>query len=162
MLVYLSDQKRYLQGFWAVSSVGRAPARQAGGHWFEPSTAHHRTRWKRRVSHLRTPPQPTRARLVATEWQRSQRPEPARPRPSRHRPRTRHLPRPEPRTEARPPRSRRTGARRDFPLTEHASLRSQASSDFESRRSAHVPSFRDLKPADAIESSRASLRSTSD
>ena len=24
----------------AVSSVGRAPARQAGGHWFEPSTAH--------------------------------------------------------------------------------------------------------------------------
>jgi hypothetical protein len=25
---------------WAVSSVGRAPARQAGGHWFEPSTAH--------------------------------------------------------------------------------------------------------------------------
>ena len=26
--------------FWAVSSVGRAPARQAGGHWFEPSTAH--------------------------------------------------------------------------------------------------------------------------
>ena len=26
----------------AVSSVGRAPARQAGGHWFEPSTAHRR------------------------------------------------------------------------------------------------------------------------
>ena len=26
----------------AVSSVGRAPARQAGGHWFEPSTAHKR------------------------------------------------------------------------------------------------------------------------
>jgi murein DD-endopeptidase MepM/ murein hydrolase activator NlpD len=26
----------------AVSSVGRAPARQAGGHWFEPSTAHQR------------------------------------------------------------------------------------------------------------------------
>jgi hypothetical protein len=26
----------------AVSSVGRAPARQAGGHWFEPSTAHTR------------------------------------------------------------------------------------------------------------------------
>ncbi len=26
----------------AVSSVGRAPARQAGGHWFEPSTAHSR------------------------------------------------------------------------------------------------------------------------
>src|SRR3712207_3145241 len=24
----------------AVSSVGRAPARQAGGRWFEPSTAH--------------------------------------------------------------------------------------------------------------------------
>ena len=24
----------------AVSSVGRAPARQAGGHWFEPGTAH--------------------------------------------------------------------------------------------------------------------------
>src|SRR6476469_6697465 len=24
----------------AVSSAGRAPARQAGGHWFEPSTAH--------------------------------------------------------------------------------------------------------------------------
>src|SRR2546426_5229932 len=29
-----------LQGARAVSSVGRAPARQAGGHWFEPSTAH--------------------------------------------------------------------------------------------------------------------------
>ena len=27
-------------GIRAVSSVGRAPARQAGGHWFEPSTAH--------------------------------------------------------------------------------------------------------------------------
>jgi drug/metabolite transporter (DMT)-like permease len=24
----------------AVSSAGRAPARQAGGHWFDPSTAH--------------------------------------------------------------------------------------------------------------------------
>src|SRR5437660_909456 len=28
----------------AVSSVGRAPARQAGGHWFEPSTAHRRSK----------------------------------------------------------------------------------------------------------------------
>src|SRR5262245_5008264 len=28
----------------AVSSVGRAPARQAGGHWFEPSTAHSRSK----------------------------------------------------------------------------------------------------------------------
>ena len=27
---------------WALSSVGRAPARQAGGHWFEPSSAHSR------------------------------------------------------------------------------------------------------------------------
>ncbi len=27
--------------FRALSSVGRAPARQAGGHWFEPSSAHH-------------------------------------------------------------------------------------------------------------------------
>ena len=26
----------------ALSSVGRAPARQAGGHWFEPSSAHFR------------------------------------------------------------------------------------------------------------------------
>ena len=26
----------------ALSSVGRAPARQAGGHWFEPSSAHSR------------------------------------------------------------------------------------------------------------------------
>src|SRR5439155_5725667 len=26
--------------FGAHSSVGRAPARQAGGHWFEPSCAH--------------------------------------------------------------------------------------------------------------------------
>ena len=25
----------------ALSSVGRAPARQAGGHWFESSSAHH-------------------------------------------------------------------------------------------------------------------------
>src|SRR5262249_28130541 len=31
----------------AVSSVGRAPARQAGGHWFEPSTAHTRKARKR-------------------------------------------------------------------------------------------------------------------
>ncbi|GIU94865.1 MAG: hypothetical protein KatS3mg012_1322 [Gaiellaceae bacterium] len=30
----------YNRGPGAVSSVGRAPARQAGGHWFEPSTAH--------------------------------------------------------------------------------------------------------------------------
>ena len=28
----------------AVSSAGRAPARQAGGHWFEPSTAHQDSR----------------------------------------------------------------------------------------------------------------------
>ena len=27
----------------AISSAGRAPARQAGGHWFEPSIAHSRT-----------------------------------------------------------------------------------------------------------------------
>jgi hypothetical protein len=33
----------------AVSSVGRAPARQAGGHWFEPSTAHLERRWKQRL-----------------------------------------------------------------------------------------------------------------
>ncbi len=26
---------------WAISSVGRAPALQAGGHWFEPGIAHH-------------------------------------------------------------------------------------------------------------------------
>jgi hypothetical protein len=38
----LSQHKGLQMGhFWAVSSVGRAPARQAGGHWFEPSTAHH-------------------------------------------------------------------------------------------------------------------------
>ncbi len=24
---------------WAISSVGRAPALQAGGHWFEPGIA---------------------------------------------------------------------------------------------------------------------------
>ena len=29
----------------------RASIRQAGGHWFEPSTAHSKTRWKRRVFH---------------------------------------------------------------------------------------------------------------
>ena len=29
----------------AVSSVGRAPALQAGGHWFEPSTAHQKLLW---------------------------------------------------------------------------------------------------------------------
>jgi hypothetical protein len=34
----LSQAKLEIPG--AVSSVGRAPARQAGGHWFEPSTAH--------------------------------------------------------------------------------------------------------------------------
>src|SRR3712207_8661684 len=27
----------------AISSAGRAPARQAGGHWFEPSIAHSRS-----------------------------------------------------------------------------------------------------------------------
>src|ERR1700752_1174920 len=31
-----------LDSFRAVSSVGRAPALQAGGHWFEPGTAHFR------------------------------------------------------------------------------------------------------------------------
>ncbi len=30
------------RAIWAVSSAGRAPALQAGGHWFEPSTAHRR------------------------------------------------------------------------------------------------------------------------
>ena len=29
-----------VSGAGAVSSAGRAPALQAGGHWFEPSTAH--------------------------------------------------------------------------------------------------------------------------
>jgi hypothetical protein len=33
-------KNRVFAGKRAVSSVGRAPARQAGGHWFEPSTAH--------------------------------------------------------------------------------------------------------------------------
>src|SRR6185503_8892557 len=28
----------------AISSAGRAPARQAGGHWFEPSIAHRKAR----------------------------------------------------------------------------------------------------------------------
>lgn len=28
--------------FWAVSSVGRAHPLQGWGHWFKPSTAHHR------------------------------------------------------------------------------------------------------------------------
>ena len=32
----------------AVSSAGRAPARQAGGHWFEPSTAHQDVAGERR------------------------------------------------------------------------------------------------------------------
>src|SRR3954451_22436387 len=36
----------------AVSSVGRAPARQAGGHWFEPSTAHLRKGPRERVFFL--------------------------------------------------------------------------------------------------------------
>lgn len=26
---------------WTVSSVGRAPPLQGGGHWFEPSTVHY-------------------------------------------------------------------------------------------------------------------------
>ena len=34
------ENRLQISHFWAVSSVGRAPARQAGGHWFEPSTAH--------------------------------------------------------------------------------------------------------------------------
>jgi hypothetical protein len=32
----------YAAKFGALSSVGRAPARQAGGRWFEPSSAHRR------------------------------------------------------------------------------------------------------------------------
>ena len=36
----LAEASRYHRAPGAVSSVGRAPARQAGGHWFEPSTAH--------------------------------------------------------------------------------------------------------------------------
>ena len=36
----LSSKNCSFAGLRAVSSVGRAPARQAGGHWFEPSTAH--------------------------------------------------------------------------------------------------------------------------
>ena len=36
-----SPERGYTRPFSrAVSSAGRAPARQAGGHWFEPSTAH--------------------------------------------------------------------------------------------------------------------------
>jgi hypothetical protein len=35
-----SSKNCLFAGQRAVSSVGRAPARQAGGHWFEPSTAH--------------------------------------------------------------------------------------------------------------------------
>jgi hypothetical protein len=31
------------------------PGRQAGGHWFEPSTAHSETRWKQRVSSFTVP-----------------------------------------------------------------------------------------------------------
>ena len=30
----------------AISSAGRAPPRQGGGHWFEPSIAHPRSAWK--------------------------------------------------------------------------------------------------------------------
>jgi hypothetical protein len=33
----------------AVSSAGRAPALQAGGHWFEPSTAHGGIAWSYRA-----------------------------------------------------------------------------------------------------------------
>jgi hypothetical protein len=35
-----------------VSSAGRAPALQAGGHRFDPGTLHQETRWRRRVSFL--------------------------------------------------------------------------------------------------------------
>ena len=35
-------EKRLQCSLRALSSVGRAPARQAGGHWFEPSSAHSR------------------------------------------------------------------------------------------------------------------------
>ena len=30
-----------MKNSWSHSSVGRAPALQAGGHWFEPSCDHH-------------------------------------------------------------------------------------------------------------------------
>ena len=40
----------------AISSAGRAPPRQGGGHWFEPSIAHSRTRGlpRSRASSLRS------------------------------------------------------------------------------------------------------------
>ena len=41
----------------AISSAGRAPARQAGGHWFEPS-----------IAHLTKPPQPRAFRVSAALW----------------------------------------------------------------------------------------------
>jgi hypothetical protein len=37
----------------AVSSVGRAPALQAGGRWFEPGTAHAERPWKQGLSVVR-------------------------------------------------------------------------------------------------------------
>ena len=40
-------RSRYTRRLGALSSVGRAPARQAGGHWFEPSSAHRKPRRKR-------------------------------------------------------------------------------------------------------------------
>ena len=58
----------------AVSSVGRAPARQAGGHWFEPSTAHYlKAPLRRGFCRLGGAPGKGDLRGVATKWQRSPR-----------------------------------------------------------------------------------------
>jgi hypothetical protein len=50
----------------ALSSVGRAPARQAGGHWFEPSSAHLLTPriFKVRSGHLVFAPGETKKGIV--------------------------------------------------------------------------------------------------
>lgn len=34
---------------WGLSSVGRAPALQAGGHRFDPVRLHHMSRWETQV-----------------------------------------------------------------------------------------------------------------
>ena len=43
MLAIFEKLRYNIQVLWkrSLSSVGRAPALQAGGHWFEPSSDHH-------------------------------------------------------------------------------------------------------------------------
>lgn len=70
----------------AVSSVGRAPPRQGGGRWFEPSTAHLSSQgraWQRHRQPLRTEYASAASSLPATPLKRESKDRPRSPHESR-------------------------------------------------------------------------------